>query len=262
MDPVTNPVVLSTDNPFGPCVRIISQGAAQERETEPLIEPSGISNSWVLRRSTRSASSNTAYEIEEESHQPPPGRHQSKRHYMACRKRTVPLYEDRKHDLKQPHHFRRKPGSRMTTETVPVSEAPFSRTPTCSREQRERTIPSASTDIIPASLLLSMAKSIDLKMDWFGREPCIMDVILDSRDLARYSTDALIAGVGDCVQDLRPRYRTYNCRDQTSLDTYWSTQAAILMGSIYVNERVGNMGFPESVERSTATWPSVLNCEG
>lgn len=264
------------------------------RETEPVDDPNRISSVRILRRSApgRPMSLRTAYEKREEdleSHNCPPKRRPPKRHFISRhRSNSSPKYEDHSiHIRKEPSRRRRKSGSRVktkTTQIVPVvskQEAPFSSlTPTCSRlllQVGEHGQMMASADKIPASLLLSLArKSIDREADWFGHKRCLMDVILDLRDLARQSTSSssssraptetegvlsLVAmagvGTGQFNPDSHPLCydRTYTFRDQSSLDVYWNDQAAILTGSIWLNDHVGHSGFPVSVERSTASWP-------
>ncbi|KDR83993.1 hypothetical protein GALMADRAFT_219821 [Galerina marginata CBS 339.88] len=87
-----------------------------------------------------------------------------------------------------------------------------------------------------------------------------MDLIMDLMDLnCRYSSEALTgARISQCKEDPHPFNRTYAFRNETSLVMYWADQAAILSG-MWLDDNMDKMGFPVSLERSTATWSSVLN---
>ncbi|KAF8969417.1 hypothetical protein BDZ97DRAFT_243012 [Flammula alnicola] len=246
----------------------ISQSAAQGGR---------ISTVQVLRRSLRSTVSNTASELREDSHKCLPRWPQLKRRSLARPKKGLPLSEDPIQSSNRTRD-RRKPGAATARAQTQIAVASEVKAPSTSTPKTLHAYPhvsdhvgaSGSTDRIPANVLLSMAQqSVELQMDWFGRKPCVMDVILDLQDVARGSTEALTTACGGTFQfneDLQQDPilpRTYTFCDERSLSTYWTDQAAI-WASVQVsdNDRDStDMGFPESGERSTARWSSLLNCE-
>jgi len=242
------------------------------RDCESEHDPSaGISDAWVIRRPFRSTSSvHTAFDTQGESLKvnPPPKRRQRHTCRSASRsKQGSPLFED---SIRiSGRACRCELDLRARTEITALSRAiddvHFSMSLAYPCARKEHDSQSASADVIPAHSLLSLAKkTVELDSDWFGGKSCIMDVILDLKDLARSSRDTLMSRVTShqlyeephCGHSMRQTYTIY---DRTALDTYWKHRESIISALWVSNDNSGVMGFPESAERSTATWSASLN---
>ncbi|CAA7260081.1 unnamed protein product [Cyclocybe aegerita] len=235
------------------------------------------------RRSTRrSVSAHTASDIQEESDKASKWR--QRRHAPVTRQSAdLPVSEDPIQRSKRLH--RRRLGY-TTVQTIYVASSvadeeekqPILKTPpsssltSCSRvvsDSGYAVSPAARSDRVRrTNLLLDLARrSIEIESDWVGRRPCVMDVILDLRDLGQNSAlEALLLLLnhgGASNGDPYPSYyRTYDFSDERSLVAYWADQS-VLWSGMRVRDNTSNaMGFPVSLERSTARWDATaLNCE-
>ncbi|KAG5654607.1 hypothetical protein H0H81_011582 [Sphagnurus paluster] len=90
---------------------------------------------------------------------------------------------------------------------------------------------------------------------WLSRTPSIMDVVLDLN--MEYNYETLI----DVFQRRRQTLRTHGhsavhaLQDERGLEVYWADQAAIWRGT-RIREGSVSSRFPDSGERSTASWES------
>lgn len=88
----------------------------------------------------------------------------------------------------------------------------------------------------------------------------MMDVILDLKAPVSHYRDAKLTDVVDPTEQLRSLlYREYAFKDQQSLDSYWADQA-IIWSYMRPIESVA-FKFPDSCERSTASWAFAVNKE-
>lgn len=105
---------------------------------------------------------------------------------------------------------------------------------------------------------LSEARQVvDLHTDWLGRKPSIMDVILDSRSPSvDFDEDALLEAIRRNQEPTCLRYQ-YSFEDELSLATYWADEA-VRWRMRTLAEGI-NIRFPDSDERSTASWSPSLD---
>lgn len=210
------------------------------------------------RRKSRSSSariaSNKFFELKDSSPAHSQGR------AMSCQPHS-PL--SNKYNRGFPGHRPRNPRSLLSgkgTGSKIIKAQPRIRHDNCSRLS-EHTYSAAAIPRSPASLLLARAReSVELKTDWLGRRPAIMDVILDSKvsPAVEFTEDVLIEAVERCQSWLPGlRREAYNFTDEQSLDTYWADQSAIWRGMC--SSEGPATRFPDSGERSTATWTAALN---
>jgi hypothetical protein len=223
----------------------------------------------------------------------PKRRQQPKRRSAARLKKERPLSADPMNCAKQPARRGRKAGSKTLTRKAPPS---FEDKVPCKAPPTLHTCPYV-TDYVGGSecppaadvLLLRARESVQMQTDWAGRRPCVMDVVLDLQDRARgsrmpearvaaYAVAAVRCNYGQCKG---PTYLAaptgsptsgpswqrgyYTFGDQTSLARYWDNQAARWAAVRVFDDSAGSdtpvVGFPESIERSTARWTARLNCE-
>jgi hypothetical protein len=118
-----------------------------------------------------------------------------------------------------------------------------------------------ATSQSPARFLLSQAReAIALRADWLGQKPSIMDVILDSRSPAiDLDEEVLIEAIRRKRELVCPSRHRYDFTDELSLVMYWSDEAARL--GMQISGGVTTK-FPDSDERSTASWSPSLNPVG
>lgn len=222
----------------------------------------------------------------------PKRRQQPKRRSAARLKKERPLSADLINCAKQPARRGRKAGSKtLTRRAQPPSEdrilceSPLTlhACPYVTDYVGESECPSAA-DV----LLLRVQESVQMQTDWAGRRPCVMDVVLDLQDRARgsimpearvaaYAVAAVRCNYGQCKGPTYlaaptsptsgPSWETgyYTFGGQTSLTRYWDNQAARWADVRVFDDSAGSgaivVGFPESIERSTARWTARLNCE-
>ncbi|RDB20011.1 hypothetical protein Hypma_012794 [Hypsizygus marmoreus] len=166
-----------------------------------------------------------------------------------------------------------KPGpavssSPSTRSAISETESQISTQPPRKKHIRRGLSDRRNVSLLPpryrASLLLWHAHQyIDQVAGLLGRRPCIMDVILDLK--LEYDEDTLIE-ILQRRRDKLPlcRQYLYAVKDEQSLNTYWADQAAIWRGVWAIDEGPSTR-FPDSDERSTATWTGALNggpCDG
>ncbi|KAF5387882.1 hypothetical protein D9615_000621 [Tricholomella constricta] len=103
----------------------------------------------------------------------------------------------------------------------------------------------------------TIARSTAMTIGRLDRAPCVMDVVLNLK--VEYDDDTLI--------ELLQRYRysqlkhtkvVHAFKDQRSVDTYWADQAAV-WGGMRTIEEGKSTRFPDSDERSTASWTAAPN---
>jgi hypothetical protein len=127
------------------------------------------------------------------------------------------------------------------------------------RHISETSYPSTIFAHLGARALLSQARRfIELEADLLGRKSSIMDVILDLKSAALGDEGAVLREVIQRTRMPFPVCREYTFTDEQSLVIYWADQAAIWGGMRTVIE-VSPTHFPDSGERSTASWVPALN---
>jgi hypothetical protein len=109
-----------------------------------------------------------------------------------------------------------------------------------------------------AKLLISQARQVALlRTDWLGRKLSIMDVILDSRSpTVDLDEDALLEAIRRTQEPTCPLRCQYDFTDELSLETYWADEAT--RWGMRTLETVTTR-FPDSDERSTASWSPCLD---
>ncbi|PFH51302.1 hypothetical protein AMATHDRAFT_47190 [Amanita thiersii Skay4041] len=136
-------------------------------------------------------------------------------------------------------------------------------------DPNEILLASSSTPSDPSqtsTLLSQVRRYIDCVAEYAAtdRKPCIMDVILDLKASAaaerRTSSKAVVRAHRSETPDMWSRYREYDFSDTNSLDAYWADQSSIWRGT-HINcvFKSGSIHYPDSCERSTASWPSILD---
>lgn len=132
------------------------------------------------------------------------------------------------------------------------------------RQTLETSYPSTILSLSSARAVLSQARqSATLEAACLGRKAAVMDIILDLRSTILDDDDD-----DDPPTRMRgfhwprmrfPVYREYAFTDEQSLVIYWADQADIWRGMRMIDSEVTTTRFPDSDERSTASWDPSLN---
>lgn len=124
----------------------------------------------------------------------------------------------------------------------------------------ESSYPSTILSLSSARAVLSQARqSAALEAAFLGRKPAVMDIILDLRSTVLDDDDDPPMGGLHWPRMRFPVYREYAFTDEQSLVTYWADQADIRRGMRMIDSGVATTRFPDSDERSTASWDPSLN---